>query len=91
MKAHLGWLVEKGHVVQYFNGLLALPEAHPKYRNIPAKKESAADSVKEEQVPVTTEASSEKVETIAEEENTELKPEDKKEEVSNEVADKLAE
>ena len=38
MKGHLGWLVEKGHIVQYFNGLLALPEAHPKFTNQPQKK-----------------------------------------------------
>ena len=41
MKGHLGWLVEKGHIVQYFNGILALPEAHPKFRNVQAKKENA--------------------------------------------------
>lgn len=45
MKGHLGWLVEKGHVVQYFNGLLASPEAHPKFRNVPVKK--AAEPVAE--------------------------------------------
>ena len=44
MKGHLGWLAEKGHVVQYFNGLLALPEAHPKFRNQPAKKDASAEA-----------------------------------------------
>lgn len=66
MKGHLGWLVEKGHVVQYFNGLLALPEVHPKFRNQSATKQS----------------------TSAEEPVVE---EEKKEEISNEAADKLAE
>lgn len=41
MKGHLGWLVEKGHIVRYFNGLLALPEKHPKFRNQPPQKGGA--------------------------------------------------
>ncbi len=45
MKGHLGWLVEKGHIVQYFNGVLALPESHPKFRS-PAKKRAGAEEVK---------------------------------------------
>ena len=42
MKGHLGWLVEKGHIVQYFNGLLALPEDHPRFRNPSPKKGAEA-------------------------------------------------
>ena len=42
MKGHLGWLVEKGHIVQYFNGLLALPEEHPRFRNPSPKKGAEA-------------------------------------------------
>lgn len=48
-RKHLAWLVEKGHLVQYFNGVLAMPETHPKYRGgaprpaVPAKKEAAPE------------------------------------------------
>jgi hypothetical protein len=74
MKTHLGWLVEKGHVVQYFNGLLAAPEAHPKFRNV-------ANGRKLDEAPAAEAAPA--VESNATEE--------KKEEVQNETADKLAE
>ena len=104
MKGHLGWLVEKGHIVQYFNGILALPEAHPKFRNVPAKKDAEAEaaapaaeatpvseapvaeaSVAEEPVPAAEPI-------VAEEAKTEpIAEEEKKEEISNEAADKLAE
>ena len=104
MRGHLGWLVEKGHIVQYFNGVLALPEAHPKFRNLPARKDAVAEgaapvagatpadeapvveaSVAEEPIPAAEPAVTEEVkpEPIVEEE--------KKEEISNEAADKLAE
>ena len=46
MKGHLNWLVEKGHIVKYFNGVLALPEPHPKFRN-PANRRTAAEEVKQ--------------------------------------------
>ena len=83
MKGHLGWLVEKGHIVQYFNGLLALPEAHPKFSNIPAKKGAAVEPARADEAPVAEEAPTEPIaENVVEE---------KKEEVSNEAADKLAE
>ena len=104
MKGHLGWLVEKGHVVQYFNGLLALPEAHPKFRNLPSKKDATdgnVDASAEAPVAETAPAAEETpaVEAapvedapVAEEVKTEqITEEEKKEEVSNESADKLAE
>ena len=104
MKGHLGWLVEKGHVVQYFNGLLALPEAHPKFRNLPSKKDATdgnVDAPAEAPVAETAPAAEETpaVEAapvedapVAEEVKTEqITEEEKKEEVSNESADKLAE
>ena len=100
MKGHLGWLVEKGHVVQYFNGLLALPEAHPKFRNLPVKKDASAESAAQVQVaesaPAAEESVSESVPAneapAAEEAKTEpVVEEEKKEEVSNEAPDKLAE
>ena len=100
MKGHLGWLVEKGHVVQYFNGLLAMPEAHPKFRNQPAKKDAsadaaapAADAVAEEPVSDAAAVSAPAAEAPAAEEvkAEPIAEEEKKEEVSNEAADKLAE
>lgn len=75
MKGHLGWLVEKGHVIQYFNGLLALPEDNPKFRNLPPKKAAGGNGPAEDNADAADEGSAENV---------------KKEEVSNEVADKLA-
>ena len=32
LKKTLAWLIEKGHLVGFFNGVLALPTEHPKYR-----------------------------------------------------------
>ena len=99
MKGHLGWLVEKGHIVQYFNGLLALPEPHPKFSNRTPKREkgekealppapaSAAEPVAEEpaaEPPVAAEPPA--AETVAE-----TAEEEKKEKVANEAADQLAE
>jgi hypothetical protein len=94
MRGHLGWLVEKGHIVQYFNGILALPEAHPKFRSLPVKKDAEAGasvstgdaSVAEE--PVAAVESTAAAEEVKSEQIVE---EEKKEEISNEVADKLAE
>ena len=129
MKGHLGWLVEKGHIVQYFNGLLALPEEHPRFRNpspkkggaeqapqatapvepvtpsepvaeaapaepvaeeVPAAEPAPAEPVAEE-APVAEPAPAEPVaeETPAAEVN--VVEEVKKEEISNEAADQLAE
>jgi hypothetical protein len=50
MKGHLGWLVEKGHIVQYFNGLLALPEEHPRFRN-PSPKKGGAEQTPQASAP----------------------------------------
>lgn len=76
MKGHLGWLVEKGHVIQYFNGLLALPEENPKFRNQPQKKGEQAKVVEE----AAQAANAAEVAEVKE----------NKEEVSDEAADKLA-
>lgn len=48
MQGHLGWLVEKGHIVKFFNGQLALPEENPKFRNAQQQKKARAEEVKEE-------------------------------------------
>ena len=129
MKGHLGWLVEKGHIVQYFNGLLALPEEHPRFRNPSPKKggaeqapqapapaepvtptEPAAEAASVEPVaeeapaaePAPTEPVAEEApvaepapaEPVAEEApaaEVNVVEEVKKEEISNEAADQLAE
>ena len=101
MKGHLSWLVEKGHIVQYFNGLLALPEPHPKFSNRPPKRgkgaeeaQSAATAPASAAEPIAAEPMAgapvatepSAVETVAE-----TAEEEKKEEVANEAADQLAE
>ena len=109
MKGHLGWLVEKGHVVQYFNGLLALPEDHPKFRSLPAKKDAPTSDATEgndaapvetsvaetapaaEENPVVESAPVEDAPAAEEVKTEQITEVEKKEEVSNEVADKLAE
>ncbi|MBR4652720.1 MAG: hypothetical protein IKO72_05105 [Kiritimatiellae bacterium] len=65
IKKTLSWLIEKGHLVGYFNGVLAIPAAHPKYhppaqRKITIKPDAAAPAEKpaapaEEPAPVTVE------------------------------------
>ena len=32
----LRWVTERGHIIEYFNGLLALPGDRPAYRNLPS-------------------------------------------------------
>ena len=113
MKGHLGWLVEKGHIVQYFNGLLALPEEHPRFRNPSPKKggteqspqasaptepvssaEPAAEAVPAEPVAEVAATEPAPAEPVAEEApaaEVNVVEEVKKEEISNEAADQLAE
>ena len=47
----LSWLIEKGHLVGYFNGVLAIPNAHPKYHppspRKPADKKPVPESAPE--------------------------------------------
>ncbi len=42
IKANLAWLVEKGHLVGYFNGQLALPAENPRFRNVQRKSTKEA-------------------------------------------------
>ena len=52
----LAWLIEKGHLVGYFNGVLAVPADHPKYH--PPKKveaEKGGKAVKPAAEPAETE------------------------------------
>ena len=49
----IAWLIEKGHIVGYFNGVLAIPAAHPKYHP-PAQRKAQAkveDAKPEEPAP----------------------------------------
>ena len=39
-KAHIMWLLEKGHLVCYANGGLVVPADHPKWRPAPRKGEA---------------------------------------------------
>lgn len=36
------WIVERGHLIEYPNGVLALPAEFPKYRNLPSGGKAAA-------------------------------------------------
>ena len=124
MKGHLGWLVEKGHIVQYFNGMLTLPEAHPKFSGQQQKASGAAVSQKKAEAPAEAQVAEEAAAPVAEaapveapaeaqvaeeaaapvaeaapveapaeapQTETVSNEEEKKEEVPNEAADKLAE
>ena len=98
MKGHLAWLVEKGHIVQYFNGMLALPEQHPKFsgrkrggEDASASRETAGDAPAAEPAPAAGDVPAEDGSGLMEEAApVAAAEEDKKEEVPNEVADKLA-
>ena len=46
VQTHLTWLVEKGHLVNYSMGLLAIPEEHPRYR--PPQRKSAKSAASED-------------------------------------------
>ena len=46
------WLVESAHLVEYHNGVLALPEEHPHFRQLPRPRPAAASgSPKAEESP----------------------------------------
>ena len=64
MKGHLGWLVEKGHMIHYFNGLLALPEENPKFKNKPQQKVEEAVAPQEAAEPA-QEVAAEPVQEVA--------------------------
>ena len=36
------WIVERGHLIEYHNGVLALPAEFPKFRNLPATRKVSA-------------------------------------------------
>ena len=46
---HLSWLVEKGYLVQYFNGLVTVADAHPRYA--PPRKPRAAEPAPAQEEP----------------------------------------
>ena len=41
LKKTLAWLIEKGHIVGFFNGVLAIPAPHPKYHPPSPRKPAA--------------------------------------------------
>ena len=99
MTGHLGWLVEKGHIVKYFNGLLVLPETHPKFSNRPPKRDdakpsdgaSAAESAPVAEPPATEEPAAEPVAAEASVEDTPVAEEAPKTETVAEVAEEKKE
>lgn len=107
VSAHLSWLVEKGHLVGYANGVLALPEEHPHYRPPAQNRKAASGEEKKEPAPVADPAPAAEPTPVAEPAPTaESAPvaepapvadpvpvsEEKKEEVTkDETADQLAE
>ena len=34
----LNWLVERGHVIEYYNGVLCTPMEHPRFRYLPGER-----------------------------------------------------
>lgn len=55
----IAFLFQKGHIVEYYNGVLALPEANPKFRKLPEemKREREAAGVEPTAKPAETETS----------------------------------
>lgn len=68
LTSQLNWVTERSHVIEYHNEVLALPEAHPKYRNLNASTKDKISlssdvlesSSKEKENPVADEVSEEK-------------------------------
>ena len=54
----IAFLFQKGHIVEYYNGVLALPEANPKFRKLPEemKREREAAGVEPTGKPAEAEA-----------------------------------
>ena len=51
LKKTLSWLIEKGHLVGYFNGVLAIPAPHPKYHPPSQRKTPSKDAPKADAQP----------------------------------------
>ncbi len=51
----IAFLFQKGHIVEYYNGVLALPDANPKFRKLPEEmkreREAAAAEAPKEETP----------------------------------------
>ncbi len=78
LSSDIQWLVEKGHLVEYFNGFLSTPAKHPIFKTIPPKKmkKPVAQKPEAEASEEVAEASSEEIAPV---ENTEVvaeKPEE---------------
>ena len=55
-KKTLAWLIEKGHLVGYFNGVLAIPAQHPKYHPPSPRKAPAKTDAPKAETPAETPA-----------------------------------
>lgn len=57
----IAFLFSKGHIVEYYNGVLALPETNPRFRKLPEemKREREAAGVEPTRAPEATEAPAE--------------------------------
>lgn len=97
VSAHLSWLIEKGHLVGYANGVLSLPDEHPRYRPPAQNRKAASSEEKKEPTPASAADPVPAAETIPVPETAPVLedapvPEEKKEEVTkDETADQLAE
>lgn len=68
----IAFLFQKGHILEYYNGVLALPEANPKFRKLPEElKKAPAETPAEEAAPAPEAAP----EAVAEEPAPEAAPE----------------
>ena len=99
VKSHIAWLVEKGHLVGFSDGMLTIPAKFPKHTP-PGRKPSVADADGASKTPRptagTTDASPVADEVVPEQSQEEPKVEEPKVEIQEEVkkdetADQLAE
>lgn len=44
--SHLQWLVEKGHIIEYYNGVLVLPGSRPAFRHLTDEEQQASEAAK---------------------------------------------
>ena len=52
----IAFLFAKGHILEYYNGVLALPEATPRFRKLPEEMKRERDAAAEEKAAAPAEA-----------------------------------
>ena len=52
----IAFLFQKGHIIEYYNGVLALPETNPKFRKLPEEMKREREAAGAEQPTAETEA-----------------------------------